>query len=91
MSTHMQFTLLALAALIATLPVMIFASVHRLAFRSLAITFYTSGFALIGAALVLDPVIHPPLFYHGFIPGIGMAMIALGLAIVLQSRRKGTN
>ena len=84
MSVHEQFTALAVAGLLVTLPAMIIAWRVRLPSRRLATALYGAGFALIGATLVLDPILNPRLFYHGFFPGVGIGGIAIALALAHQ-------
>ena len=84
MSVHMGFTLLALGALLATSPLIIVAWLRRQAYRRLAIGLYVGGFTCIFATLLLDPILRPPLFYHGFFPGIGASCVAVALALVLR-------
>lgn len=84
MSAHEQFTALAVAGLALTSPAMVIAWVARLPSRKLAIALYVVGFAFIGATLVLDPILSPPLFYHGFFPGIGIGGIVIALALAHQ-------
>ncbi len=76
MSVHEQFTALAIAGLLVTFPAMVIAWRARLPSRALATALYGAGFVLIGATLVLDPILSPPLFYHGFFPGVGIGGIA---------------
>lgn len=83
MSAHAQFIALAIAGLALTMPVIAGAWIVRLPCRRLASALYVSGFALIGATLILDPILSPPLFFHGFFPGIGIGGIAIALALTL--------
>lgn len=87
MSVHAQFTALALAGLALTAPGLVYAWRGRLRDRRLATTLYAAGCALIGATLLLDPLLSPPLFYHGFFPGIGIACVSLALALIYLARR----
>lgn len=89
MSVHTQFIALALVGLALTAPALVAAWRRRLRDRQLATALYTLGFALIGATLLLDPVERPPLFYHGFFPGIGIGCVALALALVALAWRRG--
>jgi peptidoglycan/LPS O-acetylase OafA/YrhL len=81
---HAQFTALAVGGLIVTSPAIIIAWRARLPSRKLATALYAGGFALIGATLVLDPILNPPLFYHGFFPGVGVGGILIALALAHQ-------
>lgn len=88
MSVHAQFVALALVGLALTAPALVAAWRLRLPDRQLATVLYTLGFALIGATLILDPILSPPLFYHGFFPGIGIGCAALALALVYLAYRR---
>lgn len=87
MSVHAQFIALALVGFALTAPALVAAWLMRLADRQLATALYTLGFALMSATLILDPIVRPPLFYHGFFPGIGIGCVALALALVYLARR----
>lgn len=87
MSVHAQFIALALVGFALTAPALVAAWLMRLADRQLATALYTLGFALVSATLILDPIVRPPLFYHGFFPGIGIGCVALALALVYLARR----
>lgn len=90
MSTHAQFVALTLVGLALTAPALVVAWRGRLPVRRLATTLYVLGFALIVATLIVDPIVRPPLFYHGFFPGVGIGCVALALALalVVQARRR---
>lgn len=81
MSVHAQFTALALAALALSAPAMLIAWRARLPSRRLATALYATGFTLIALTLILDPILSPPLFYHGFFPGVGIGGIVIALAL----------
>ncbi len=87
MSVHAQFIALALVGFALTALALVAAWLMRLADRQLATALYTLGFALMSATLILDPIVRPPLFYHGFFPGIGIGCVALALALVYLARR----
>lgn len=87
MSVHAQFIVLALAGFALTVPALVAAWLMRLPDRQLATALYTLGFTLICATLILDPIMRPPLFYHGFFPGIGIGCVALALALLYPARR----
>ena len=87
MSVHAQFIALALVGFALTAPALVAAWLMRLADRQLATALYTLGFALMSVTLILDPIVRPPLFYHGFFPGIGIGCVALALALVYLARR----
>lgn len=88
MSPHAQFTALALLGCALTVPAVIVAWRRRLADRRLATILYLVGFALIGATIALDPLLQPPLFFHGFVPGIGIGAVAIALALVASAYRR---
>lgn len=88
MSAHAQFTVLALLGCALTAPALVAAWRLRLADRCLATGFYLAGFVLIGATLALDPLLQPPLFFHGFVPGIGIGAVAIALALVALARHR---
>ena len=88
MSVHTQFIALALVGFVLTVPVLVTAWLMRLPDRRLATALYTLGFALIGATLMFDPIVRPPLFYHGYFPGIGIGCIALALALLYLAHRR---
>ncbi|HEX9036183.1 MAG TPA: hypothetical protein VF808_04250 [Ktedonobacterales bacterium] len=81
MTPHEQFTALAVAGLALTAPAIIIAWRARLPSRRLATTLYAAGFTLIALTLILDPILNPPLFYHGFFPGVGIGGIVIALAL----------
>lgn len=87
MSTHTQFTLLALLGGALTAPALVAAWLLRLPDRQLATGYYGVGCALIAGALILDPIIQPPLFFHGFIPGIGIGAASIALALIARALR----
>lgn len=88
MSVHTQFIVLALVGFVLTVPALVAAWLIRLPDRHLATVLYVLGFALISATLILDPILSPPLFYHGYFPGIGIGSVALALALVYLARRR---
>ena len=82
MSAHEQFLTLAGLSLVVTAPVIAYAATKRLARRWWLMVSYGAGYAIIGAAFVLDAIFAPPLFVHGFIPGIGIALVVEALLLV---------
>jgi hypothetical protein len=85
-SPHAQFVALALIGFALTAPALVVAWRMRLPDRRLVTGLYSVGCALIVATLILDPILSPPLFYHGFFPGIGIGCVALALALVFLAR-----
>jgi hypothetical protein len=94
MSTHSGFALAAALSLVITLPSIVWTWRKRRPHRMLVLALYAAGYGLIAAALLLDPIVQPPLFVHGFVPGIGGGLIITALALTLQDvvtrRRKAT-
>jgi hypothetical protein len=84
MSTHNGFALAAALSLAITLPIAVWAWRKRWPSRPLVVALYVAGYGLVVAALLLDPVLQPPLFIHGFVPGIGAGLIITALAVTLQ-------
>ncbi len=82
MSAHEQFLALAGLSLVVTAPVIAYAATKRLARRWWLMVYYGAGYAIIGAAFVLDAIFAPPLFVHGFVPGIGIALVVEALLLV---------
>jgi hypothetical protein len=85
MSTHAGFTVAATLSLIVTLPLVVAAWRTQQTHRALVLVLYVAGYVFIAAALLLDPVVQPPLFIHGFVPGIGAGLIVTALALSVQS------
>ena len=85
MSTHTGFTVAAALSLLATLPLVVSAWRRQQAQRTLVLALYVAGYLFIAVALLLDPVIQPPLFIHGFVPGIGAGLIVIALTLSVQS------
>jgi hypothetical protein len=84
MSTHAGFTAAAALSLMVTLPLVVSAWRRQHMHRALVLALYVAGYVFIAAALLLDPVIQPPLFIHGFVPGIGAGLIVTALALSVQ-------
>ena len=82
MSAHEQFLALAGLSLVVTAPVIAYAATKRLARRWWLMVYYGAGYAIIGAAFVLDAIFAPPLFVHGFVPGMGIALVVEALLLV---------
>ena len=84
MAPHTGFLVAAVLSFVITLPAMLWQWRTRLPHRIFSATLYLCGYLLIGAAFVFDAVVQPPLFIHGFVPGIGTGMIAVALAMGLR-------
>lgn len=89
MTPHTQFFIAALAALVVTSPGIMATPRREARFRQTIIALFVSGYALIGATFIIDDLVNPPLFFHGFVPGIGIGLIlaSLSLAIMLRYNR----
>lgn len=87
MTPHMQFLILACVSLAITMLAIVYAWCRHTPHRVFATALYGSGYALIGAAFIVDDILRPPLFVHGFVPGIGIGAIVLALATILQGTR----
>lgn len=84
MTPHVQFLILACVSLAITMLAIIYAWRRHMPHRVFATVLYGSGYMLIGAAFIIDDILRPPLFVHGFVPGIGIGAIMVALAIILQ-------
>lgn len=87
MTPHIQFLILACVSLAITVVAIVHAWRRRLRHRAFATVLYGGGYTLIGAAFIVDDILRPPLFVHGFVPGIGIGAIVVALATVLQDTR----
>ena len=81
MTPHAQFFLATCIALIVTLPPIVAVARARLPYRNIIMVLFVGGYSLIGATFVLDSLFNPPLFVHGFVPGIGMSLIGASLGL----------
>jgi hypothetical protein len=66
-------------AMLATAPILVLARRRRLRHRTSITALYAMGFGLIALTLLIDTIWNPPLFFHGFVPGIGIGLL-LGCA-----------
>lgn len=82
MTPHIQFLILACVSLVITGLAVVHAWRARLQHRVFATVLYGSGYTLIGAAFIIDDILRPPLFVHGFVPGIGIGAILVALAVI---------
>lgn len=86
MTPHAQFLIAALAALVVTSPYAVITPRLQKRYRRTIIALFTSGYALIGATFIVDDLLNPPLFFHGFVPGIGIGLILASLGLTLTLR-----
>ena len=75
MSPHMQFLIVDIIAMLVTSPLVVLAWRRMLARRGLIAALYVAGYAVIAAAFIIDSLYNPPLFAHGFTPGIGIGLL----------------
>lgn len=61
--------------MVATAPIPVLARRRRLRHRSSITTLYAIGFGLIAMTLLIDTIWNPPLFFHGFVPGVGIGLL----------------
>jgi hypothetical protein len=81
MTVHEQFLALAVGSFVATVWAVLWAFRRHFAARRWIASYYAAGYVIIAAAFILDEIFAPPLFLHGFIPGIGIALIAEALLL----------
>ncbi|HEX6799687.1 MAG TPA: hypothetical protein VF116_18405 [Ktedonobacterales bacterium] len=84
MPVHVAFLIAGCASLVVSLPLIVRGWVRRVPNRRLASAYYTSGYLVMAAGYLLDSVSNPPLFVHGFVPGIGVALVVIGLALIMS-------
>jgi hypothetical protein len=82
MSVHEQFLTLAVGSFVATAWAVAWAFRRHFAARRWIVSYYATGYVIIAAAFILDEIFAPPLFIHGFVPGIGIALIVEALLLV---------
>lgn len=85
MSVHIGFLIAGCASLVVSLPLVVRGWVRRLPNRRLATAYYVAGYLVMAAGYTLDSVSNPPLFMHGFIAGVGVALVLIGLALVITA------
>lgn len=91
MSVHIGFLVAGCASLAVSLPLIVRSWLRQLPSRRLASAYYAAGYLVMTAGYTLDSVTNPPLFVHGFIPGIGMALVLIGLALAVTCFRHVSN
>jgi hypothetical protein len=87
MSAHTGFLIVAAASLAMTSPCLALALMWRLTHRRLLAALYLLGYALIAQQFVVDAFINPPLFFHGFGPGIGIGLLIAFFGLFLEELR----
>jgi hypothetical protein len=81
MTVHEQFLALAAGSFVATVWAVIWAFRRHFAACRWSASHYAAGYVFIAAAFILDEIFAPPLFIHGFVPGIGIALIVEALLL----------
>jgi hypothetical protein len=81
MTVHEQFLALTVGSFVATVWAIVWAFRRHFAARRWIASYYAAGYVMIAAAFILDEVFAPPLFLHGFVPGIGIALIIEALLL----------
>ncbi len=81
MSVHQQFLAVAAISFAATVWAVAWVLRRHFAARRWIVSYYAVGYVLIAAAFILDDIFAPPLFVHGFVPGIGIALITEALLL----------
>lgn len=91
MTPHLQFLIIIVVALVVTLPWVVLAGLRGLRHREAIMTLYIAGFGLLAGTFIVDSIVNPPLFFHGFVPGIGIGLLigalGQGLLDIAPSRR----
>jgi hypothetical protein len=83
MSAHEQFLALTACSFVATVWAVAWTFRRHLTARWWIASYYGIGYVIIAAAFILDEILAPPLFIHGFVPGIGSALIIEALLLVV--------
>jgi len=86
-SPHLQFFLVDVVAMNLTFPICALAWRRRLRHRALIGGLYTIGYGIIAMAFIIDSTWNPPLFVHGFTPGIGIGLLLACIGLYLQEPR----
>ena len=81
MSVHEQFLALAAGSFLATAWAVAWAYRRHFTTRQWIVSYYVTGYVFIAAAFIFDEIFAPPLFVHGFVPGIGLALIIEALLL----------
>jgi hypothetical protein len=74
-TAHTQFLIADAVSMIALSPLLIRAQVRQLPHRALLTWLYTVGYGLIAITFIVDSIFNPPMFFHGFTPGVGIGLL----------------
>jgi hypothetical protein len=83
-SPHTQFMMVDVAGMLVTSPLIMRAWLRALPHRAVIAGLYAAGYGIIALALIVDAVYNPPLYLHGFTPGIGIGLLLGSLALYLH-------
>lgn len=86
MSPHLQFLLVDLMAMLALCPVLVVAWRRRLRWRAAIGGLYTLGFGVIGLTFLIDGLVNPPLYLHGFSGGVGIGLLLACVGLFAHAR-----
>ncbi len=88
MSAHTQFMIVDAVSMIALSPLLILAQMRQLTHRALMTWLYAVGYGLIAITFVVDSIFDPPMFFHGFTPGIGIGLLLAYIGRYLLDARE---
>ncbi len=88
MSAHTGFLIVAAVSLALAAPCLALALIWRVAHRRLLAALYLLGYALIAQQFVVDAFMNPPLFFHGFGPGIGIGLLIACFGLLREDLRE---
>jgi hypothetical protein len=86
-SAHTGFLIVAAISLALISPCLALAIMWRYEHRRLLAVLYALGYALIAQQFVVDEFTNPPLFFHGFGPGIGIGLLIAFFGLFLEELR----
>jgi hypothetical protein len=82
------------AGMLITSPLVLRAWLRGLPHRTQITGLYAAGYSIIALALIVDAIYNPPLYLHGFTPGIGIGLLLGSFGLYLHdaasTRRKGS-
>lgn len=87
MSAHTGFLIVAAVSLAMTSPCLAMALMRRFEHRRLLAALFLLGYALIAQQFIVDAFINPPLFFHGFGPGIGIGLLIAFFGLLREDLR----